>query len=362
MAFFGVIPFGPEQLERMTGVQDRKGFYLEDEVEEVQEPSWLQTAGDRLGRLGRNTAEGLGMMFGGDATAMGGPDMSNQFPYNVWGSHVNAGGGMSDSQGNIYDTEVVRGTWQDTGASGTQLTSKPTGLISQADELVGASSGPLHRAPPKPTSVAEAQARGEKTFWVNGQEKLAVTAEQLAAFKASNAYDPNSGQSALSQWSAAWQSPDVAPDAPEAPRRDVRDILIEEEGMKLTPYDDPGGGRRTVGVGHQLGAGEEARDISEIEAMENLETDISKAYDAVDRLAEKFDVGEIPSELRDELMMMAFQMGATGLSKFKKMWAAMKNQDWGEMVAQMADSRWAKSQTPERAARTIDRVATLMGV
>lgn len=374
MAFFGVIPFGPEQLERMTGVQDRKGFYLEDEVEEVQEPSWLQTAGDRLGRLGRNTAEGLGMMFGGDATAMGGPDMSNQFPYNVWGSHVNAGGGMSDSQGNIYDTEVVRGTWQDTGASGTQLTSalggvlkrglqaerdfytKPRtqsgigGLITQAENVS------------RPTSVAEAQARGEKTFWVNGQEKLAVTAEQLAAFKASNAYDPNSGQSALSQWSAAWQSPDVAPDAPEAPRRDVRDILIEEEGMKLTPYDDPGGGRRTVGVGHQLGAGEEARDISEIEAMENLETDISKAYDAVDRLAEKFDVGEIPSELRDELMMMAFQMGATGLSKFKKMWAAMKNQDWGEMVAQMADSRWAKSQTPERAARTIDRVATLMGV
>ena len=92
------------------------------------------------------------------------------------------------------------------------------------------------------------------------------------------------------------------------------------------------------------------------------QTDISEAYASVDRLTEKFDVGEIPSELRDELMMMAFQMGATGLSKFKKMWGAMKNQDWGEMVAQMADSRWAKSQTPERAARTIDRVATLMGV
>ena len=98
MAFFGVIPFGPEQLERMTGVQDRKGFYLEDDVEEVQDPSWLQTAGDRLGRLGSNTAEGLGMMFGGDATAIGGPDMSNQFPFNVWNpkGHVDAGGGDED--------------------------------------------------------------------------------------------------------------------------------------------------------------------------------------------------------------------------------------------------------------------------
>ena len=37
MAFFGVIPFGPEQLERMTGVQDRKGFYLQDDVEQGED-------------------------------------------------------------------------------------------------------------------------------------------------------------------------------------------------------------------------------------------------------------------------------------------------------------------------------------
>ena len=80
MAFFGVIPFGPEQLERMTGVQDRKGFYLEDEVEEIQEPS-------PLSRLGGNVKEGLGMMFTGDATPVGGPDMSDQFP---WGA-INKG-------------------------------------------------------------------------------------------------------------------------------------------------------------------------------------------------------------------------------------------------------------------------------
>ena len=366
MAFFGVIPFGPEQLERMTGVQDRKGFYLEDDVEEVQDPSWLQTAGDRLGRLGSNTAEGLGMMFGGDATAIGGPDMSNQFPFNVWNpkGHVDAGGGMSDDQGNIIPTDAVRGNWPITGESGTQITPQSGTGFNPLDAAREPPSeiGLISQAERKPTSVAEAQAMGQKTFWVGDKEKLAVTAEQLADFKASDAYDPTSGRSALSQWSSSWESPEVAPDAPEAPRRDVRDILIEEEGMELTPYDDPGGGRRTVGVGHQLGVGEEERDLSDMEAMETLDTDISKAYDAVDRLAEKFDVGEIPSELRDELMMMAFQMGATGLSKFKKMWGAMKNQDWGEMVAQMADSRWAKSQTPERAARTIDRVATLMGV
>jgi len=240
------------------------------------------------------------------------------------------------------------------------------GLITQADELVredpsgGASSGPLPRQDVKPTSVAEAQARGQKTFWVGDKEKLAVTAEQLADFKASDAYDSTSGKSALSQWSEAWQSPEVVPEAAQGQRRGVREILVEEEGMELTPYSDQG--NWVTGVGHTIGRDEEPRDVTEQQAMENLEGDISEAYSAVDRLAEKFDVGEIPSELRDELMMMAFQMGATGLSKFKKMWGAMKNQDWGEMVAQMADSRWAKSQTPERAARTIDRVATLMGV
>ena len=345
MAFFGVIPFGPEQLERMTGVQDRKGFYLEDEVEEIQEPS-------PLSRLGGNVKEGLGMMFTGDATPVGGPDMSDQFPWGAINKGREVAGkgvgllqrGLQAERDFLFEPRTQSGIG---------------GMITQA-ENISRQGMDQHRAPPKPTSVAEAQARGEKTFWVGDKEKLAVTAEQLADFKASNVYDPTSGQSALSQWSAAWGSPDLAPDAPQAPVRDVRDILIEEEGLELTPYSDAG--KTAIGVGHQLREGEEARDITEVEARETLESDIEEAYASVDRLAEKFDIDVLQPELRDELMMMAFQMGATGLSKFKKMWAGIRNQDWNEVVAQMADSRWAKSQTPERAARTINRVATLLGV
>ena len=364
MALLMPVPFDEEQFNMITGANDRSNFYLEDDIEEVQDPSWLQTAGDRLGRLGRNTAEGLGMMFGGDATAIGGPDMSNQFPYNVWGSHVNAGGGMADAQGNIIPTEAVRGNWPITGESGTQITPKfddESSYVEKGSPAVGMITQ-AETAPP-PTSVAEAQARGEKTFWSNGQEKLAVTAEQLQAFKNSDAYDPTSGKNALSQWSEAWAptSVETVSETVEAsPRRDVRDILIEEEGLELTPYSDVG--KTAIGVGHQLREGEEARDITEAEARETLESDIEEAYASVDRLAEKFDIDVLQPELRDELMMMAFQMGATGLSKFKKMWAGIRNQDWNEVVVQMADSRWAKSQTPERAARTINRVATLLGV
>jgi len=376
MAFFGVIPFGPEQLERMTGVQDRKGFYLEDDVEQGEDFIFEDDAGQ--GRASsdyiiegqiRDEQRKAQPPIGAYPSQQYGPGIEAEVKpkwmtdyYTGWKDNVQKWGEENIPMGfrefqqeNPTLNEAIGAGAKAVGGALTEPRTKSGigGMIAQADELV---------REVKPTSLAEAQAAGQKTFWVGDKEKLAVTREQLADFKASDAYDPTSGKSALSQWSSAWQSPDVVSDVPQALTRGVREILIEEEGMKLTPYDDPGGGKRTVGVGHQLGAGEEARDVSETEARETLETDISGAYDAVDRLAEKFDVGEIPSELRDELMMMAFQMGATGLSKFKKMWAAMKNQDWGEMVAQMADSRWAKSQTPERAARTIDRVATLMGV
>jgi|TARA_Y100000310_G_scaffold211031_1_gene211760 lysozyme len=324
MALFGITPFNEKQLRGMSGVHDRRDFYLEDDVEEVEEPS-------PISRLGSNVKDVVGK-----------------------------GAGLL-SRGLSEQKDYYKGL-ANKGADFLTQPRTESGIITQADELIGASGGPLPRQEAKPTSVKEAQARGQKTFWVGDQEKLAVTAEQLADFKASGAYDPNSGRSALSQWSEAWSAPEVATDAPQAPRRGVREILIEEEGFEIKPYTDPGGGRRAVGVGHTLAAGEEERDITEAEARETLETDISKAYNSVDRLMEKFDVGEIPAELRDELMMMAFQMGATGLSKFKKMWAAMKNQDWGEMVEQMGDSRWAKSQTPARATRTINRVKELFGV
>jgi GH24 family phage-related lysozyme (muramidase) len=51
----------------------------------------------------------------------------------------------------------------------------------------------------QPTTIAAAQAAGSPYFWDNGQKKLAVTAEQLAQFKAGGQYDPTGG-SALTQW------------------------------------------------------------------------------------------------------------------------------------------------------------------
>jgi len=349
MALLMPVPFDEEQFNMITGANDRSNFYLEDDVETSYQEDAMGT-GDQYPYITYSSMPRSGA--GWAAEALGAPVDLATSVVNLPGQAIGAAEGLWKGQAveppyQITDPVGGRGWWGDKlGEPRTE-----TGLITQAETA------------PQPTSVAEAQARGEKTFWSNGQEKLAVTAEQLQAFKNSDAYDPTSGKNALSQWSEAWAptSVETVSETVEAsPRRDVRDILIEEEGLELTPYSDVG--ETAIGVGHQLREGEEARDITEAEARETLESDIEEAYASVDRLAEKFDIDVLQPELRDELMMMAFQMGATGLSKFKKMWAGIRNQDWNEVVVQMADSRWAKSQTPERAARTINRVATLLGV
>ena len=45
---------------------------------------------------------------------------------------------------------------------------------------------------------------------------------------------------------------------------------------------------------------------------------------------------------------MVFQLGVGGVSKFKKMWKALKQNDYQTASEEMLDSRWAK-QTPKRA-------------
>tara|TARA_Y100000310_G_scaffold86464_1_gene83359 strand:- start:20792 stop:22606 length:1815 start_codon:yes stop_codon:yes gene_type:complete len=56
----------------------------------------------------------------------------------------------------------------------------------------------------KPKSIKEAQAQGSMYFWdKKGNKQLAVTAKQLAAFKKSDLYDPDSKKGALTQWANA---------------------------------------------------------------------------------------------------------------------------------------------------------------
>ena len=54
-------------------------------------------------------------------------------------------------------------------------------------------------------------------------------------------------------------------------------------------------------------------------------------------------------EVAEEIIIeMVFQLGKTGVSKFKNMWKALSGVDYTTAAMEMLDSRWAK-QTPNRA-------------
>jgi GH24 family phage-related lysozyme (muramidase) len=80
----------------------------------------------------------------------------------------------------------------------------------------------------QPTTIAQAQAAGSPYFWDNGKKKLAVTAEQLAAFKGGAQYDP-AGGSALTQWANIHTQPQV----PQMDLEPVLDIPRQEPTLPL---------------------------------------------------------------------------------------------------------------------------------
>ena len=63
----------------------------------------------------------------------------------------------------------------------------------------------------------------------------------------------------------------------------------------------------------------------------------------------------MPQEIKDVVMEMCYQLGVTGVSKFKKTIAYLQNKQWEEASIEMLDSLWAR-QTPNRAKELSDRV------
>jgi lysozyme len=55
---------------------------------------------------------------------------------------------------------------------------------------------------------------------------------------------------------------------------------------------------------------------------------------------------------------MTFQMGATGVSKFRNMILALQSHSYMDAAAEMLDSRWAK-QTPNRAKKLSSQMEEL---
>jgi len=75
-----------------------------------------------------------------------------------------------------------------------------------------------------------------------------------------------------------------------------------------------------------------------------------------DRVKNKFSWYKyMPPEIQDVVMEMCYQLGVTGVSKFKKTVAYLQNKEFKNASIEMLDSRWAK-QTPNRAKELSNRV------
>jgi len=139
----------------------------------------------------------------------------------------------------------------------------------------------------------------------------------------------------------------------------LRKEIEADEGCKYETYHCSEG-HLTGGIGHlitewdeEIYAGPVGTSISEEQVQEWFEKDVNTAIGDCKDIFNNFD--ELDDEIQHVLINMSFQLGKPRLSKFKRMIAAVHDEDYREMALQMEDSRWFK-QTQNRAQRLIDRV------
>lgn len=130
--------------------------------------------------------------------------------------------------------------------------------------------------------------------------------------------------------------------------------LINHEGLVLQVYQDTLG-IDTIGIGRNLEdrgiTNEELEDmgitldhvyqygITEADAILLAENDVQIVEDELLRAHPCVDRLDAVRQL--VLIDMAFNMGVPRLCKFKKMWAAIHDEDFTTASKEMLDSRWA---------------------
>lgn len=120
--------------------------------------------------------------------------------------------------------------------------------------------------------------------------------------------------------------------------------IRKHEGLVLNAYQDHLG-YWTIGYGRLIDK-RKGGGITEGEATMLLENDIDRKLEAVRDALPWFD--KLNGPRKAVLLNMAFQMGVTGLLKFKNTLAAVERGDYEDASARMLKSKWSK-QTPARA-------------
>ena len=133
--------------------------------------------------------------------------------------------------------------------------------------------------------------------------------------------------------------------------------IREEEGRSPRVYRDTLG-NLTVGVGHRVVPADDLElgdEVSDERVEELFWADLRTAERGAKRICKV--LGHQPWEVLHALTCMVFQMGYAGTTGFKKTLSALWDKDYELAAKEMLDSRWAREQTPARAAR----LAALVG-
>lgn len=123
--------------------------------------------------------------------------------------------------------------------------------------------------------------------------------------------------------------------------------IKKHEGFRSTGYLDSLG-FATIGFGtHEIE--EDDAEYLLLKQFNRLEKDVCRYLEAEEISLDEFRIGI--------LIEMAYQLGYSGLLKFKKMFEALRSMDYDTASAEMLNSKWHK-QTPVRA----ERLAKMMEV
>ena len=129
--------------------------------------------------------------------------------------------------------------------------------------------------------------------------------------------------------------------------------IVADEGYKRCVYNDSRA-FPTIGFGHLVLPTDDFDGcISPEEAVRLLREDYHYASKSVD---DRYSWAS--GEVRLVLINMTYQMGSTGVSKFKKTLEHLQDEAYDNAASELLTSNWAK-QTPSRASRLAGRIMSL---
>ena len=146
--------------------------------------------------------------------------------------------------------------------------------------------------------------------------------------------------------------------------QNIKELIRDEEGFSSEVYSDAQG--YSAGYGHFL-SGDELKKyppgstVPQDQIDEWFEADVSKSYNAAlsqnKQLPKDVDIGRLTS--------VNYQLGeawndiSVNPDAFKETWSLMQSGDFTGASTEVLDSKWAKTQTPERAKKFSDALASL---